>query len=323
MPVTYPSFSLPNPRRRRTYAVLRSLVNVAKVTDTGALDQRSILAGEDEAAGQIVINFPTMPETIELARRANYYNAVRSPITPDGFHVYESTEPLTIPVTFNLSAFDDDYCPAEFGPLILLSIAAKLHALALPIAASPGARTQNLAPVQAAAPVPNGSSEAELKGIRVGTGVYQAPSTGNFYFPPACALQIIMAQVGGGVGQPQASNDGVRSLGINCMGFVSDVRVVFKGPWLQGSFSNDGARNMPSSAEFSFTFVHQPGYTNNVLGSNFSGNKNQSPALITTTARDIYNRLYNTIDISNSVTYAGLLAADTGQQPTIVSPTNG
>ncbi len=302
MPVV-PDFSLPNPHRRRTYAVLRSLV---------AMTRDSVgVAGATESRGQIVINFPTMPDSIELSRRVNYYNAVKSPITPDGFHVYESTDPLSIPITFTLNAYDDDFCTEQFGPLILLTMAAKLHALAMPIRS--GDRNTRLAsaPSVAASDVPNGASDAQVRSntLRIGTGDFtSSPALDHFFFPPACALQVIMGQVGGGTGLTDASNSG--SLGLNCVGFVSDVRVVFKGPWLQGSFSDDGARNLPTEAEFSFTFVHQPGYTNNVLGANFTNDG--GPSLITTTALDIYQRLYNTIDISNNVSYAGLLSPTPG-----------
>lgn len=301
MAVDYPSFALPNPRRRSTYAVLRSLVNVA--------DTSGFLGGQDEKAGQIAINFPCMPETLELARRANYTNAVATPITPDGFHVYKSTDPLSIPVMFTLNGYDSGYCGAA-GPLILLALAAKLHALAMPIA--PSKDKTVLAPYNPAPPPPNGQTEAAERqdnSIQVGSGNFETPSKTHFFFPPACILQIILAQIGGGPGQTSMSNDGVRSLGINCIGFVTDVRVVFKGPWLQGSYSSDGVRNMPSQADFHFTFVHQPGYTNNIEGGNFGADKNGT--LITTTARDIYNRLYNTVDINrDDITYASILAAD-------------
>lgn len=302
--IAYPSSPLRTPRRPQTFAVLKSLVNVANFEST------NFLAGETEAAGQVVINFPCMPDTLELARRANYYNAVQSPITPDGFHVYKSTDPLTIPVSFTLNAFDTDYC-GEAGPLVLLSIAAKLHALAMPIA--PSKDTTALAPYNPASPPPNGATEASQRqdnSLQIGSGNFEVPAKSHFFFPPACALQIVLAQVGGGPGQTALSNDGIRSIGINCVGFITDVRVVFKAPWLQGSFSSDGVRNMPSAAEYHFTFTHQPGYTNNVQGGNFSG---AAPTLITTTARDIYERLYNTIDIRNNVRYAGLLDADNPQ----------
>lgn len=294
---------LPDARRRNTYAVLRSLTN--------ATVERDVLGGIDSTSESIVINFPAMPDTIELSRRANYYNAVTSPVTPDGFHVYQSTDPLSIPVSFSLNAFDEEYCRPDIGPVMLLSIAAKLHALAMPIAASDATREQQLAEVRERPGVANGASESanrQAQGWQIGTGSFATPNINKFYFPPACALQIIFAQLGSSQGQTRFSN-GIRPLGINCVGFISEVRVVFKGPWLQGSFGSDGARNMPSSATYSFTFVHQPGYTNNVLGQDFTRG-GTAPRLISTTALDIYRRLYNTIDISNNVSYAGLDAAE-------------
>lgn len=310
---------LPGAKRRNTYAVLRSLVN--------AVTSNDVVSGIEAEAGAIVINFPAMPDTIELTRKAHYYNAVTSPITPDGFHVYQSTEPLSIPVSFTLSAFDDEYCRPDIGPIMLLSLAAKLHALALPIAASGATREQQMAPEPQQPPVATGGSEAAVRtgAATSGTAVnaigvnnFITPNIDKFYFPPACALQIIFAQLGSSQGQTRFSN-GIQPLGINCVGFINEVRVVFKGPWLQGSFGSDGARNMPSSATYSFTFVHQPGYTNNVLGQNFTRNLGgrTAPRLVSTTALDIYRRLYNTIDISNNVTYAGILSDDiTGSSST-------
>ncbi len=51
---------------------------------------------------------------------------------------------------------------------------------------------------------------------------------------------------------------------------------------------------MPSEAEYSFTFVHQPGHTN-VLG-----NLGVGSSVITTSARDIYQRLYNTAGLGSN-----------------------
>ena len=114
---------LSNPTRNRVFAQLRSWV----------LDSAMKPTSVDEGAGDIVINFPAMPETIELARRANYTNMLaNSPATPDGSHIYRSTDPLKIPIKFTAHSNDVEYTK-EDGPVALLQIAARLHALTLPI----------------------------------------------------------------------------------------------------------------------------------------------------------------------------------------------
>lgn len=305
MAISFPAIPLKVPRRATTYAVLKTMVNMGLRDDV-----RGQLPGQDDASDQIVINFPCMPDTIDLSRRANYKNLLHTPVVPDGLHFYDYTEPLSIPLSFSLHGYDEDYC-GSYGPLMLLSIAAKLHALTLPIRPDderPEAPTLVLTQV-----MPNGSTDQALldklhaketadfeeKTTYFRNGVEQKISSyARFAFPPACSLNIMMAQLGDVPGSTNASNDGMHSLGINCIGFLTDVRVVFKGPWLQGSFSGDGLRNLPTEAEYSFTFIHQPGYTNNILGS--------STFPITTTANTIYKRLYNTADLSNRVTYAGI-----------------
>ncbi len=298
--LTATTFPLGPGRRPQTFAVLKSLVNL----DTASPGSDGALPGQDESPGQIVINFPCMPDTIELARKANYKNVLTSPITPDGLHLYDYTEPLSIPISFSLHGYDRNYCQAA-GPLMLLSLAAKLHALTLPLHQG---GLLNLTPLAAAVePRKEGETISEAETTQIAnsafiangvpfknpTGFTNGKSTGaRFAYPPPCSLNIMMAQLGGSRGSVNESNDGVRSLGINCIGFITDARVVFKGPWLQGSFGEDGIRNLPSEAEFSFTFIHQPGHTN------FIGNFGVGSAILTTTARDIYQRLYNTADLT-------------------------
>lgn len=301
MPITYPSFTLPNQRRPDTYAVLRSLVSIVQVDQNGVAITNSILDGVNEVDGQIVINFPCMPDQIELARTANFTNVTKTPNRPDGYHTYVNTEPLKIPLTFRLSAYDD-YCDPRHGPLVLLAMAAKLHALCMPIAASLSA--QSTAPSTSGAPTIGGSEQAQ-KAPPFTAGY--SPEKNPFAWPPACNLDIMMAQVGGGSGQTAATNNGV-SMGINCNGFIMDVRVVFSGPWLQGSFKDAGTRNLPTMAEFSFTFVHQPGYTNAI--SKQAG----KDVNIYTTARDIYNRLYNTADLNAATGFTSLIDYDPTKQ---------
>lgn len=288
MPLTFSASQLGTPKRASTYAVLKSLVNV----DTAVPSDAGNLPGQSESAGQIVINFPCMPDMIELARRSNYSNVLRTPVTPDGLHLYDYTEPLSIPISFSLHSFDRDYCQ-DAGPLMLLSIAAKLHALMMPL--HPGGRLGSKAVASAVQSRLQGESQAEpYYGKEVQTAGGASSVRSAFAYPPACSLNIMMAQLGGSGGTVNQSNDSVHSMGINCHGFVTDVRVVFKAPWLQGTFGSGDIRNMPSSAEFSFTFVHQPGHTN------LLGNLGVGSSVITTSARDIYQRLYNTAGLGSN-----------------------
>lgn len=234
-----------------------------------------------ENDGQIVINFPAMPEAITLSRVANYVNAARTPATPDGFHYYEGTDPIKIPVKFSLHAFDREFCGPD-GPVALINTAARLHALAMPIVNGSQVRAQSGFNMTPAAPPADGSSDAAVA-AKGASGAAQKEShiTPNsdvrWYFPPACRLDIMFASYGG------------KRLGILCDGFIDQVTVVLRGPWLQGT---DPSRllNLPSFADYEFTFVHQPGYTNMTR----DGSLNR---VYGSSSRSIYDRLYNTVGL--------------------------
>ena len=272
-------------KRATSYASLISLVSSSDA---------SLSAGNQtytsDAGGRVVVNFPAMPETLELARQANYENIVQTPITPNGFHLYRHTDPLKIPLKFSLSSNDQDYCGND-GAYALLRIAANLHALTMPILGAGGANAK-LGP----APTPNtdtkpvGTPEQQL----LADSAVQLSGYGNFYFPPACLLSITLASV-----------SGQNALGIFCKGFVERVVTTLRGPWLQGDFKQATTlRNLPSFVDCEFVFVSQPGYTNNFNSWNLGGPTN----IVTTTADDIYQNFYN--DIANvtqpAVTYANL-----------------
>src|ERR671925_632338 len=77
------------------------------------------------------IEFPMLPtKGIELNRVADYEVQSGIPV-PDGIHMYKGTQPLQIPISFSLSIHDEEYC--QDGALSLLMVAARLHALVLPI----------------------------------------------------------------------------------------------------------------------------------------------------------------------------------------------
>jgi len=85
------------------------------------------------SSSMVVINFPSMPDAIDLVRTAEY-RVTSAYQFPDGVHVYKSTAPLKIPFSFTLHAFDREYC--NDGPMTLMSVAAKLHSLTLPLNAN-------------------------------------------------------------------------------------------------------------------------------------------------------------------------------------------
>lgn len=294
---------LNNPTRNRVFAQLRSWIRVGAPPSV------------DEGPGDIVINFPVMPDTIELARRVNYTNmAANSPATPDGFHVYRSTEPLKIPIKFTAHSYDVEYTRDD-GPVALLQIAARLHALTLPIMTSTSKRgdftVQQLQTEPTAPDKPAGPGSQPVDGAAVAKTVAASnfftqnvtavnPNDMQIYFPVPCILNILLAEWRGKV-----------EYGIYCSGFVEDVSVTLHGPWLQGRANSghlDGLRNMPSYVDYAFTFVHQPGYTNNFLGGALGGaNTGQASTsmVLQAMAQDVYQRLFNQIQMDKLSTRVG------------------
>ena len=304
--------TIPPYHRARTFASLYTIVsgndiNVANATTFDA-----------EVNGQLRINFPAMPETINLARQATY-ESLRTPAAPDGFHWYKHTDPLVIPIKFSLAGFDRDYCRDD-GSYALLDTAAKLHAMTMPIIparidqtrqapsvingqagtdASLLASAQGSSSQSAGANTPSPSSVSNAVNITVGqdrsASATLDKSADAVYYPPACVLSIVLAEL-----------PGRAPLGIRCVGFVSSVDVTFHGPWLQGGSNRGGAIvNMPTKADFEFRFTHQPNYTNaRMANENYAGN------LYTTTASIVRNRLYNQFAAgtpqASSVQYADL-----------------
>jgi hypothetical protein len=207
------------------------------------------------AEGSLVISFPAMPETIELARQTDYM-VVSNMVVPDGVHQYRWTAPLAIPFSFSLHSQDQDYCPD--GALTLLRVAARLHALVLPVGdASVQVTVNNDAPLtqennaptatpNSGAPSPGFDANRLAKAASPNSPTFQTPANNRIDPPVACLLELMYT----------AQNEP----GILCVGYVKDVKVVLKGPWLRGPGQ---AYNLPTSGEFSFTFIHRPGHSNN------------------------------------------------------------
>lgn len=236
--------------------------------------------------GYAAINFPSMPEVIELARQADY--EVKTPIgTPDGIHTYVGTQVLEIPLSFKLHSFDQEYCPQ--GALTLLQVAGALESLVLPLKAGsttvPAGSTQQATPllqnngqtqpgqVKSATPsAPDGTTSAVQQNASVGSQSGTAaspPSAYATYSPATCLLELIRTDTGGP--------------GVVCVGYVKAVSVKLYGPFLRGP---GNSQNLPSRGEFSFTFVHHPGHSNRGISSG-SG----SPQAY---AQTVLANLYNT-----------------------------
>jgi hypothetical protein len=180
-------------------------------------------------------------------------------------------------------------------------MAAKLHSLLLPINNS--ADRSNISVTvgnyygsaasgaTGSGKAPNPSKDASANGTPASVGQEESISfsdnTGQAttVFPPACLLDLI--SVGDRNGAP----------GIRCYGYVSGVNVKLKGPWMRGAteYGPNGIRNVPTSAEFSFTFVHAPGF------SNYFGGAATSPfqlSGLSAFAQDVLGNLYNTVPLT-------------------------
>lgn len=254
-------------QRRTSFARLSTIVNSAQVADP---------TGENE--GQITINFPCMPDTIELARRANYDNLVKTPQNPDGQHQYMSTDPLEIPIEFAVNSYDEEFVGND-GPVALLALAARLHALTVPIYS----QGTYVLTATSAPPAPvQGGQDDEAKVVEKTATSSPAPvdTSVKTLYPAPCILRLIAAEWKG------------TDYGITLRGFIRDARVSLKGPWLYGG---PGLNNLPSSASYGFTFVHQPSYTNNIV-SNPESNAILGGG-VSVLAQDIYARFYNQAEL--------------------------
>lgn len=239
----------------------------------------------------ISVDFPAMPDTIELARSADYavnYNIVM----PDGIHQYKGTKPMEIPISFKLHSFDKQYC--KKGALTLLQLAARLHSFILPI--STFGRAVTIAPF---APNPKDagtgagkSNDAAIQAAASQDQVYQVVGVGNdekggIFNPVTCWLHLMWT-----------SNE---QPGISAVGYVREVKVQFNGPWLRGP---SGSFNLPTSADFSFVFIHRPGHGNNrpSINSQFPPSIAESGQAF---ADDVKDKLYNTRSLVYAANYQG------------------
>lgn len=249
-------------------------------------------------------DFPSMPDVIELARSTDY-SVNSAPNMPDGMHVYRSTKPLEIPLSFKLHAMDKLFCP--YGSFTLLQLAARLHSFVLPMtmdgntadtvslnsgnyvkeANAEGDKTVTLASLGSpteSSTVYDSDAHTPVRKLSSKTG-----QSGYGYPPATCLLNLIYA--------------GVKQPGICCIGYVRDVRVRLMGPWLRG---NQGEFNLPSAGEFEFTFMHHPSHSNYGIQVT-NGKYTSAPAILDTQAyaHDVRQLLYNTRSLVMLANYHG------------------
>lgn len=244
------------------------------------------------------IDFPAMPEQLELVRRAEY-KVVRNMVIPDGVHQYMGTDPLEIPFSFKLHSYDEEYC--KEGALSLVEIAARLHALVTPIGdTSITVTVTNDGSLDERGNIdPTATSPKTDAAVNKNAASAKTSSTGQQQFnqagfqsnskaidpPVTVRLELLYTR-----------SDGP---GIICTGYIKDVKAVLMGPWLRGP---DNSYNLPQAGEFSFTFVHRPGHGN--FYSKASGQaaiSQQAQAY----ADFIRKRLYNTRDLQTNAQYRG------------------
>lgn len=246
------------------------------VLETGRTQNYDPFAG---LSAYTAINFPAMPDSIELARSVDYLT-VNSQVMPDGIHQYRWTNPLSIPFSFKLHSFDKDYCPR--GARSLLEIAALLHAMTAPISAS-GQATKVAVTAGQKLPGETPANDANAQAARAvdSDASYRVtPQAGADFSPPVTVrLELIFVDEG--------------APGIVCNGYLKDVKAKLNGPWLRGP---NRSQNLPTSGDFEFTFVHAPGYGNNFsIASNTLG---KDATMAQAYAHDLKTGLYNTRELA-------------------------
>ena len=253
-------------KRRRSYPHCGRLIVLQALNSKSVLDQ---INSAENFSGFTAINFPAMPESIELARKADYM--VTTPIGfPDGIHMYKGTSVLEIPISFKLHSFDKEYCP--HGVKTLLQVAASLESLTLPFGDS------NVA--TASGPVTEKGQKPQLTegGLVQNSSVASTTTYNvvqNIYPPATCYLELIVTE-----------RD---SVGIACVGYVKDVKVKLVGPFMRGP---GVSQNLPTHGEFEFTFVHHPGH-----GNNWNANVGKTWTEQQAYAQVVQTNLYNTVKL--------------------------
>lgn len=242
---------------------------------------RSLAVGQSlDLIDQISIDFPAMPDSIELARSAEY-QVLSNVILPDGVHQYKGTRPMEIPFSFRLHSFDQEFCP--HGAYSLLQVAARLHSFILPIDTTGG----NVS-ITAKAGVSGSNTESQQEAKAVtpdgGLGFVATDNKNKIFNPVTLRLELIFT--------------GQTTPGIACTGYVREVNVKLNGPWMRGPGKS---ANLPSSGDFSFVFVHRPGH-----GNRFNINTTNLDLQPQAYASTVKEKFYNTRSLVQVANYQGL-----------------
>ncbi len=254
---------------------LITLVNFSR--DSGLAQLRN----DSTIQNAIVLNFPSMPDSVDLVRKAVYATHPLF-LSPDGAVAwYQYTEPLRIPFSFRLHAFDTDYCPQ--GALTLLDVAAKLQSMVLPI----GERGTSTTASKTAGATGTSTSESNLALSA------DDPSSRNFNISSDAASANVRPPVAVLLDLIYAGSD---APGISCVGYLEEVGTKLNGPWLTPPGS--GNKNLPTSLDASFVFVHRPSHTNA---------KQAAQVSVSAFADDVKDRLFNTLHLVNATGYQGYL----------------
>ncbi len=265
--------------KSRRCGMLRSFSN----NSIDSLDRH----GGTGSPGEIVIWFPCIKDSIELRRSANFENKGPTLATPDGVWIYKNTEPLKIPIHFELH-YNDELCSE--GSYSLLSISAKLHALTLPTDSLDSSRL-----VQQSDKDKNVTTSLEqinLTGMSVnnisafGSALSTSLDNQVLAWPPACELYLIDSGI----------SDEDTNFAVHCRGFVTEVVADLKGPWLKSATGS----NLPSIGAFSFTFINNPAYGNGI------GPKITDYPYPQSFGPDVYAGLYNSNSFPNVKNYSGV-----------------
>lgn len=287
---------VPRPLDRRP-SVLGRLLSLSSTLDS--TEEYLASSQRMDNPSSVVIHFPSMPDTVELAREADY-RVTTAPYTPDGIHLYKQTTPLRIPISFSLHSADP-FCSK--GGLSLLIMAAKLHSLLLPINNSSdrskiGVTVDNYyqspkppanAPSGKPPSLPDGASVAGPSESEASIAFNGTNGQATTAFPPACLLDLISV------------GDRSGAVGVRCYGYVSGVSVKLRGPWLRGEveYGPRGIRNVPTAADFQFVFVHAPGFSNYFAGVATSPFQLSG---LSAFADDVLANLYNTVALTQGQT---------------------
>lgn len=258
----------PEALRRKNFPACGRLIVLQSLTSS---QLNNLISNQTENfAGFTSINFPSMPDAIELARRAEYKTASAYGF-PDGLHAYMGTSILKIPFGFKLHFADTEYCPK--GAKTILEVAGTMQALVAPF----GPEGQTVVwGSEAEKGLPTSGNDADVKANAQDPTLSVTPPS-NINPPATCILELIRTEYD--------------SVGIVCVGYVEDVKVRLLGPWMRSVVL--GSQNLPTAGEFEFTFVHHPGHGN---AFRTNGRIEEQQAFADT----IKGRLYNTIGLISS-----------------------